>query len=433
MRLRGALGLLLVLGVAVPAWAAETRQPSPLERAAKQRESGTSASSPAATRPPKTWSVGPSRELKRPSNAAAVALDGDTVEIDAGIYQGDVATWSASNLTIRGVGGYAELRANGQSAQGKGIWVTRGGNLRIEKITFADAKVPDRNGAGIRHEGGDLTIVDCVFRDNENGILTATISSGDLRIERSEFARNGHPSGLAHGIYINQVKSLTVVGSYFHGTNGGHLIKSRSGKTVIAFNRIMDEEQGRSSYNIDLPNGGLGYVVGNLIQQGPRTENNAMIAFGLEGPSFPGNTLYLINNTLVNEFNGGSFVRARGDAVHLVNNILVGPGQVVEGIAITANNLLVGAANGAPAFGGPLDGGDNRGNRRADDLRMVDPRRYDYHLAAGGGAAAGVGLDVTKLLAAGGLKLDSEYQHPRQLRPRRLGPPFDIGAHAVAR
>src|SRR5687768_14294906 len=47
--------------------------------------------------------VGPSRDLQVPSQAAAVAKDGDTILIDTGTYSGDVAAWHASRLTIRGV------------------------------------------------------------------------------------------------------------------------------------------------------------------------------------------------------------------------------------------------------------------------------------------------------------------------------------------
>ncbi len=97
--------------------------------------------------------VGPSRTLKLPSQAARAAKDGDTIEIDAGDYVGDVAVWSANNLTIRGVNGRAKLRADGESAQGKGIWVTAGRDIRIESIEFTGARVGDGNGAGIRAEG----------------------------------------------------------------------------------------------------------------------------------------------------------------------------------------------------------------------------------------------------------------------------------------
>ena len=87
--------------------------------------------------------VGPQRELKRPSEAARIARDGDLVEIDAGAYEGDAAVWRQHGLTIRGVGGRAQLRANGAHAEGKAIWVIKGDDTTIEGVEFSGAKVPD--------------------------------------------------------------------------------------------------------------------------------------------------------------------------------------------------------------------------------------------------------------------------------------------------
>ena len=78
----------------------------------------TATLAPADAAGPRTWRVGPDRELPTPSAAAAVARDGDTVLIDAGTYVGDVATWTQDDLTLRGVGGRAHLRAGGRNAQG---------------------------------------------------------------------------------------------------------------------------------------------------------------------------------------------------------------------------------------------------------------------------------------------------------------------------
>jgi hypothetical protein len=109
--------------------------------------------------PVRLLQVGPGKEFAKPSEAAAIAQDGDIIEIDAGVYPGDVAKWWANNLTIRGVGGYAHLRADGQHAEGKAIWVIKGDNTTIEWIEFSGATVPDQNGAGIRQEGDNLTIL----------------------------------------------------------------------------------------------------------------------------------------------------------------------------------------------------------------------------------------------------------------------------------
>ena len=84
----------------------------------------------------------PGRELKRPSEAARVARDGDVVEIDAGVYAGDAAVWPQHRLTIRGVGGRAHLRANGAHAEGKAIWVIKGHDTTVERVEFSGAGCP---------------------------------------------------------------------------------------------------------------------------------------------------------------------------------------------------------------------------------------------------------------------------------------------------
>ena len=53
--------------------------------------------------------VGAGHSLKGPSAAAAIAADGDVIEIEAGTYLGDVAVWRANDLTIRAVGGRVRL------------------------------------------------------------------------------------------------------------------------------------------------------------------------------------------------------------------------------------------------------------------------------------------------------------------------------------
>ena len=97
-----------------------------------------------------TLQVGWGKKYLFPSVAAKFALDGDTIEIDAGVYPKDAATWKQNNLTIRAIGGKAHLNADGANAEGKGIWVIRGNNVTIENIEFSGAHVRDNNGAGIR-------------------------------------------------------------------------------------------------------------------------------------------------------------------------------------------------------------------------------------------------------------------------------------------
>ena len=221
----------------------------------------------------KVIQAGPRRALKTPSQAAAVARDGDTIEIDAGLYSGDVATWTRNNLTIRGVGGGRISTPMARTRKEKASGSFKGTNTTIENIEFSGAKVPDQNGAAIRQEGPGLTLRNCYFHDNENGILTGANLSSDIVIEYSEFARNGFGDGQTHNIYIGNVRTFTLRYSYSHQAKIGHLVKSRAQTNYILYNRLTDET-GTASYEIDLPSGGRSYIIGNLIQQSPNTDND---------------------------------------------------------------------------------------------------------------------------------------------------------------
>ena len=278
--------------------------------------------------------VGPGRDLRRPSQAASVARNGDTVEIDAGMYEGDAATWWADGLTIRGVVGQTRLKAAGNAAEGKAIWVIRGGSTVVEGIEFVGTRVRERNGAGIRQEGTDLTIRRCLFHDNENGVLLGGGPDSETVVEDSEFSTNGAGDGQSHNIYVSAVRRFVLRGCHVHHARVGHNVKSRARENVIVGNRIMDEATGTSSYAIDLPNGGLADVMANVIQQGRRTKHRRMIAYGAEGIQHRLNELCVINNTLINDrLWGGVFVTvwSRIVPVRLVSNIFAGRGTILRG------------------------------------------------------------------------------------------------------
>lgn len=281
--------------------------------------------------------VGVGQKYATIAEAARQAKDGQIVEILAGNYYGDVALWSQRQLTIRGIGGRVRLYADGKSAEGKAIWVFRNGDFIVENIEFIDAKVSDKNGAGIRAEAGSLTVRHCLFYGNQNGILTGSELSL-LDVQRSEFAYNGDGDGLSHGIYVGAISEFRAFGNYFHHANRGHLIKSRAKKSVIAYNRITDETDGRASYEIDLPNAGNAFVGFNLIQQSASGENSALINFGAEGLLWQHNQLWLEKNTLVNDNPwGGTLLRvAKGvSRVVAVNNLTLGLGGIHSEADIT--------------------------------------------------------------------------------------------------
>lgn len=335
--------------------------------------------------------------------AALRAKDGDTIELAAGDYRGQVAVFVQNRLTLRGVAGKTRLLAMGAAAEGKAILVLRGQNVAVEGIEFRGARVPDHNGAGIRLEQGSLTVRNCRFLDNENGILTANHPTMTLAIENSEFGNNGAGDGQSHNLYVGAIDRLTVRGSYFHHAKVGHLLKSRARENDIRYNRLSDEIGGRASYELEFPNGGQAVVVGNLIEQSSSTENSKIVAYGAEGYRWPANALYLAYNTLVDDrASPGIMLDVRPGAVRLV----------------AINNLLVGLA---PAFRRDLPG-RFEGNRAAQLDAFANANRDDYRLARN---SSMLGKAVSVKLEGVDLNPTAEYVHPRKTRalaPGRRSP-----------
>ncbi|MDO9598633.1 MAG: right-handed parallel beta-helix repeat-containing protein [Azoarcus sp.] len=291
--------------------------------------------------------VGPDETITRIAEAARLALDGDTVLIKHGTYRGDVAVWTQKQLEIRGIGGRPVLVADGNSAEGKAIWVFRNGDYRVENIEFRGTRVADGNGAGIRFERGALNVTNCIFEDNQTGILTANFEDAELHIRSSVFSnapRDG--SALPHLLYVGRITRLTIEGSRFHDGFRGHLIKSRARHNELRYNFVYDGPDGEASYEIDLPDGGDALLVGNIIGQSAGSQNPIVVAFGAEGPSWPNSRLQLSHNTFINEgWRPAWFVRSWQDKLPAGTEI------------ITRNNLTVGLG----AFTTALPG-DHRGN-----------------------------------------------------------------------
>ena len=334
--------------------------------------------------------VGPERAVKTIAEASRLARAGALIEIDSGEYSGDVAVWTQDRLTLRAVSGRVKLRAAGAAAEDKGIWVVRAKNMRIEGFDFEGATVADRNGAGIRFEKGSLHVSDCRFIHNEMGLLTSNDPAAVLEVENSEFAYNERPDGHNHNLYVGRIARLSVTGSYFHHARIGHLLKSRAAVNQIFYNRLTDEPGGTASYELEFPDGGVAYVVGNLVAQSTRTDNPILISFGAEGYKWSRNEIYLVNNTLVNALPwGGVFLHVApgANAIRAVNNITVGPGTLESASA-----------------------DEFRSNFKADARDFADTVAFDYRLKANSRLAG----RATNPGSANGQRLlpEREYLHP---------------------
>lgn len=368
-----------------------------------------------------TLSVAPGTALPTPCAALSRAAAGDVVEIAGGYtYAGDVCIVYASNLTVRGVNGRPRIDAAGMNAAGKATWVIAGNSVTVENVEMLGARVPDQNGAALRLEGTHFTLRDSFIHDNENGILSGGNTASDILIEGTEFGHNGYGTGYTHNVYIGNVRSLTFRNNYSHDANVGHNLKSRAQTNTIVYSRFSSTApgtagstaSGQPSYEIDLPNAGTAYLIGNVIQQPSSNQNPNIVAYGLEGPSNPGQNLYVVNNTFLNDdSSGGTFVLIGGGVTTpalLQNNVFAGTGTVTnQGNVIDRTNYR----SPAPAF-------TDRANY---DLRPAAGASFINAGSAPGATASGVSLTPTL-----------QYRQVATTEARIADAAIDIGAYEAS-
>ena len=253
-----------------------------------------------------TLTVGPGEQFATLAGAVAASHDGDVVQVQAGTYTNDFATVN-TRITIEGVGGMAQLVASVEPTNGKAILVANT-DVTIDHVAFSGAAVADMNGAGIRYQGGTLTIANCDFHDNQEGILgaAAVAGTGVVTISDSDFADNGAGDGYSHNIYLGDIATLSIDQCYIHDASVGHEIKSRAETTIVTNSRIDDGPTGTASYSIDLPNGGNAVIQNDVIQQGPDSQNPVMIAYGEDGNLHADSALSVDGDTILNDLNAPS-------------------------------------------------------------------------------------------------------------------------------
>lgn len=345
--------------------------------------------------------VGANRDIKTIAEAARAAKDGDIVEIDSGMYPGGVAVWPQNRLIVRGADERPLITADGKTVRRRDVWLFTGDDVVVENVEISGARSRWKNGAAIRHIGAGLTLRHVFLHDNENGLLTGNRhrDTNTVLIEFSEFARNGDGEGFAHNIYIGHSKRFELRYSFSHESRAGHLVKSRAGENVITYNRLTDGEAGSSSYVIDVAEGGVARIVGNMLEQGPGTLNHGMISYAAEGSQPGDNSLVVVNNSIYNRDFEGIAVRNHAELpVQLVNNLFGGATMAISGPAIELVS-----------------------NLNYPDHGMADPREYDYSLEPGTRA-----VDSGNEFAVVPAK---EYVHPVRWRERDTVWRIDVGAY----
>lgn len=320
------------------------------------------AAAPQNNGPQEYW-VGDGEEFASLREVAQVSQEGDTIYVKAGTYYDDFATFNHS-VSIIGVGGMAHFIWEGDDTvqgghlipNGKGIIniETQADYVYVENLILEGAVVGDRNGAGIRHQGKDVMVVNSHFINNQNGILSiANDPTSSVSVLNSYFDGNGYEDGLAHSLYIKDAGTLTVDNTHIVNTVAGHHVKSMAGNTIVT-NSILDDGTGTSSFAVDVSKGGGLLVENNTIIQADSGLAPPVISYSISRGGEAGIVL-IKDNDVVNEMQTGLFIRNDSTAIaSLEGNTFTNTGgghlRLADGLAESYGNIVDGAAIPDQAF-----------------------------------------------------------------------------------
>ncbi len=220
--------------------------------------------------------------------------------------------------------------------RGRGCWQLSGAtNITIESIVFQNCSNASQNAAGIRYyNGSSVTIRDCLFKTNDNGLTGGTQDSTAV-VEFSEFDANGNAaaSSPTHNIYIYG-GTFTMRYSYLHDPVQAQNFHVRAQQALIESNWIARG----ASYEGDLMTNddytGAGPYVQNMIFRGnvivegaPANHGQIIAVYNDTGVANLTMNVEVINNTVI-------AAAPQGALVHLSN------ADHTKMSAVVSNNVL---------------------------------------------------------------------------------------------
>jgi len=362
---------------------------------------------PAALALAEVYRVGPGEKVTKISEIADGLKPGDIVEVTGDIADSMRLRASGTKeapIVVRGVG---EKRPKIDFGGARNGIETNGDHYLFENLELMNA-----SSRGIFQVSADITIRNCYFHDNHNGIMGADDPNvGDILIEYCEFFHNG--SGIyAHQMYLASWKpgaTATVQYNYIHDSSGGLNIKSRMPHNVVRYNWI----ENAANYEVDIIDSDQSPVaeslrpmntefIGNVVVTGVTGNPHHQMNFGSDQPRSPGTegTFTVANNTFVMNLasNENHMIRVGGKVkeARFYNNIFVGPNIPEFSVITVQNDKGEDVSVGGPAVLEKLTGANNfiaancrvfpvefTGTIKGADAAFADFKAEDLHLAKG--------------------------------------------------
>jgi len=137
------------------------------------------------------------------------------------------------------------------------------------------------------------------------------VTGSNVVILNSEFENNGYQlpnssdfSGYEHHIYISaSTDTLLVTNCWFHHPRGqANSLKTRAQRSFILYNLIDEEATGYGSWELNIAQGGLNIIIGNIIIQGPAGANHGIVGYDAAINALE--DFYFVNNTVINQYVG---------------------------------------------------------------------------------------------------------------------------------
>jgi hypothetical protein len=234
------------------------------------------------------------------SLADAVAAVGDrqaTILIAPGTYR-ECAVQEAGHITFKSAMPGKALFEQ-VVCEDKAALVLRGRGSVVDGLVFKGYAVSDGNGAGIRTETGDLTVVNSMFLDSQEGILGGNPSGQRITIDHSTFSGLGQceTTDCSHSIYLANQGQVKITRSRFERGTGGHYVKLRVPNVEITESSFDDSGGKGTNYMIDLPEGATGLIARNVFVQGQDKENwSGFIVVAAEAKTYRSDGLTIADN-----------------------------------------------------------------------------------------------------------------------------------------